>query len=129
MEDRHSVNNIDHLKRNYIKPTNGDKITKYAPYLKHCIFCLSKVNDNLDKCWFVPEDISCCICERCYEKFADMLGWKKSDGGDIDWTLRCPKCKTELKIVSNQDYVYLCEKCRILYDEAFDDEVELENSY
>lgn len=54
-----------------------------------------------------------------------MFHWRKLDGWDIDWTLRCPKCKTEPKVICNQDYVYACENCQTLYDETFDDELEL----
>lgn len=69
--------------------------------------------------------MSCCICEECFNDFKDMFHWRKLDGWDIDWTLRCPKCKTEPKVICNQDYVYACENCQTLYDETFDDELEL----
>lgn len=36
--------------------------------------------------WFVPEDISCCICENCYSDFKEMFEWKDLDGWDIDWS-------------------------------------------
>lgn len=35
--------------------------------------------------WFLPQDLSCCICEECYNDFKDEFKWKKLDGWDLDW--------------------------------------------
>ena len=78
---------VEYLKNKYINPTDGEEIAKHAPYLKKCIFCWEKVQDDLHQWWFMPEDMSCCICEECYNDFKEMFGWKQLDGWDIDWTL------------------------------------------
>ena len=49
------------------------------------IFCCEKVQDTPHQWWFIPEDLSCCICEECYNDFREMFHWKKLDGYDIDW--------------------------------------------
>ena len=84
-EDWRLLNDVEFLKDKYLNPTDGDEITKYAPYLKACIFCFEKVQDNSHQWWFVPEDLSCCICEECYNDFKSSFHWKKLDGWDIDW--------------------------------------------
>ena len=119
------LNDVEHLKNKCMNPTDGEEITKHIPYLKKCVFCWDEVQDSPHQWWFMPEDMSCCVCEECYNDFKEMFGWKKLDGWDIDWTLRCPRCGTELKVISNQDYVYSCENCKTLYDEAFMDEIGL----
>ncbi|MBQ6796459.1 MAG: hypothetical protein IJP10_00440 [Clostridia bacterium] len=77
--------------------------------------------DSLSQRWFITEEMDCCICEECYRDFKEMFIWKKLDGYDIDWSLRCPKCGTKLKTICNEDYVYECENCNVLYDESFDE--------
>lgn len=118
-------NDVDNLKNLDMNPTDGEEIVKRVRYLKKCIFCWDKVQDTPHQWWFLPSDMSCCVCEECYNDFNEMFSWKKLDGWDIDWTLRCPQCGTTLTIISNQDYVYECEKCKILYDEDFENEQEL----
>ena len=125
-DDWRLMNDVEYLKNKEINPTDGEELAKNAPYLKECIFCWEKVRDNFRQWWYLPTDMSCCICEECYNDFKDMFNWRKLDGWDIDWTMRCPKCHTELKVISNQDYVYSCENCNILYDENFEDELQLE---
>ena len=78
-------NDVEHLKDRNLNPTDGEEITKYAPYLKACIFCFEKVQDSYHQWWFVPEDLSCCICEKCYNDFKSNFNWKKLDGWDMDW--------------------------------------------
>lgn len=60
-----------------------------AAYLKgqykKCIFCWDKVCDSSYQAWFIPEDMSCCICEECYRDFKEMFAWKGLDGWDINW--------------------------------------------
>lgn len=124
-EWRLQINDVEYLKNKCINPTDGAEITEHMPYHKKCVFCWDKVENTHHQWWFMPEDMSCCICEECYNDFKEMFEWKALDGWDIDWTLRCPKCRTELTLVSNQDYLYKCEKCKVLYSQDFEDEVEL----
>ncbi len=53
--------------------------------MKHCIFCLDYINDDRHQYWYIPNDLSCCICENCYKDFNDMFMWKLLDGWDIEW--------------------------------------------
>ena len=78
-------NDVDYLKNAYINPTDGEEIAKHAAHHKSCIFCFEEVKDTPHQWWFMPEDMSCCICEECYNDFREMFGWKKLDGWDIDW--------------------------------------------
>lgn len=82
---RLTVNDAGYLKNQYINPTDGEEILKYAVYLKSCIFCLKEVRDTPHQRWYVPEDISSCICEECYNDFKEVFGWKLLDGWDIEW--------------------------------------------
>lgn len=70
-------------------------------------------NINFTDC----KDMSCCVCEECYNDFNEMFRWKELDGWDTGWNLCCPKCRTKLKVVDDEDYIYLCDNCKILYDE------------
>lgn len=84
-DDWRLLNDVEYLKDKYLNPTDGEEITKYAPYLKVCIFCFEKVQGSYHQRWLVPEDLSCCICEECYNDFKGNFNWKKLDGWDIDW--------------------------------------------
>ena len=122
---RLQINDVEYLRNKYINPTDGVEITEHMPYHKKCVFCWDKVENTHHQWWFMPEDMSCCICEECYHDFKEMFEWKALDGWDIDWTLRCPKCGAELSTVSNQDYKYECDSCKVLYSEDFEDEFEV----
>lgn len=39
------------------------------------------VQDNPYQRWFVPSDLSCCICEECYRDFKEMFRWKNLMAG------------------------------------------------
>lgn len=84
-DDWRLLNDVEHLKKAEINPTDGEEICKYAPKLKYCGFCLTPVQDNFHQWWFVTRDLSCCICEECYNDFKEIFGWKELDGWDIDW--------------------------------------------
>ena len=88
-DDWRLLNDVEYLKSKYMNPTDGEEIIKHVPYLKKCIFCWDKVQDSPHQWWFIPEDMSCCVCEECYHDFKEAFKWKKLDGWDIDWTLRC----------------------------------------
>lgn len=79
------TNDVVYLKNKSINPTDGEEIAKHAPYFESCIFCLEKVRNTPYQRWFVPEDMSCCICEECFNDFREMFGWKRLDGWDIVW--------------------------------------------
>ena len=85
-DDWRLLNDVERLKNKEINPTDGEEIVKHAPYLKKCIFCWDEVQDNPHLWWFIPTDMSCCICEECFNDFKDMFHWRKLDGWDIDWT-------------------------------------------
>lgn len=74
-------NDVEFLKNAYINPTDGEEICRYAPHLKRCEFCLEPVQNNLHQWWFVPTDLSCCICEECYNDFKEDFEWKNWTAG------------------------------------------------
>lgn len=78
-------NDVQHLKKAEINPTDGEEIHRHAPHLKYCEFCFEPVKDNPHQWWFIPLDLSCCICEDCYHDFKELFAWRKLDGWDIDW--------------------------------------------
>ena len=73
------------LKRKEINPTDGEEIGYYAPNLDHCAFCRTRVQYTRRQRWFVPTDLSCCICEECFYDFREMFQWRELDGWDIKW--------------------------------------------
>lgn len=79
------LNDVENLKGIELNPTNGEEICANAPHLKKCIFCWDAVKDDRNQWWFIPEDISCCICEECYKDCKDDFKWKILDGYDIEW--------------------------------------------
>lgn len=80
------LNDVDFLRKKYINPTDSEEICKKAPHLKNCIFCLDSLKDKYYLNWYIPADISCCICKYCYNDFKEMFEWKLLDGYDIEWT-------------------------------------------
>lgn len=84
-DDWRLQNDVEHLKNTSVNPTDGEEICRHAPYLKHCVFCFEPVKDTPYQHWFIPLDLSCCICEKCYHDFKEGFGWKKLDGWDIEW--------------------------------------------
>ncbi len=104
-DDWRLLNDVEYLKNKEINPTDGEEITAHAPYLKKCIFCLDIVQDDPRQWWFIPLDMSCCICEECYNDFKDTFGWRKLDGWDIDWTLRSSNRRNEQQVIAKQDNI------------------------
>ena len=51
-DDWRLLNDIEHLKNKCMNPTYGEEIVKYAPYLRKCMFCCNKVQDNPHPWWF-----------------------------------------------------------------------------
>lgn len=84
-DDWRLLNDVDNLRGIYLNPTTGKDIRANAPHLKCCIFCLDAVSDDTHQWWYVPEEITCCICEKCYKDFKDSFMWNDLDGWDIDW--------------------------------------------
>lgn len=82
-DDWRLLNDVEYLKCKYMNPTDVEEITKQVPDLEKCIFCWSKVQDSPNQRWFIPEDMSCCVCEDCYHDFKEMFRWKELDGWDI----------------------------------------------
>lgn len=79
------MNDVKCLKKAYINPTDGEEICKYASHLERCEFCSELVRNSPYQWWFVPVDLSCCICEECYNNFKDEFEWEKLDGWDMEW--------------------------------------------
>ncbi len=75
----------EHLRKACINPTDGKEISKHAPQLMRCEFCWEPVRNTPHQWWFVPADLSCCICEGCFNDLKEMFEWKKLDGWGIDW--------------------------------------------
>ena len=90
-EDWRLLNDAGYLKGKALNPTDGEEITMHAPYLQQCVFCFEKVQNSYHQRWFVPEDLSCCICEECYNDFKSNFNWKKLDGWDINWEETLPQ--------------------------------------
>ncbi len=84
---RLSVNSGALLQKACMNPTDGEEISKHAPQITRCEFCLEPVQNNPYQWWFVPSDLSCCICETCFNDFKEMFEWRKLDGQDIEWRL------------------------------------------
>lgn len=84
-DDWRLLNDVEHLKGKALNPTDGEDITKYAKHLKRCIFCLEEVKAISHQRWFIPEDLSCCVCEECYSDFRKTFNLKELDGYDIEW--------------------------------------------
>lgn len=120
-DDWRLLNNTEHLKKVSINPTNGEEICKNAPHLKHCEFCFEAVQDNPHQWWFVPIDLSCCICEECFHDFKEDFKWNHLDGWDIEWFVRCPHCGEILHTISVGEYPYSCPKCHTLYSTDLND--------
>lgn len=57
-DDWRLLNDVEYLKNKEINPTDGEEIAKHAPYLKKCIFCWNKVQDNPHQWWFIPTGMS-----------------------------------------------------------------------
>lgn len=84
-DDWRLQNDVEHLKKAAIHPTDGEELCRHAPHLKRCEFCFQPVQDTPHQRWFVPEDLSGCICEECYNDFKDDFEWKELDGWDVEW--------------------------------------------
>ena len=116
-DDWRLLNDVTYLRKAYINPTDGEEMCKHAPHLKRCEFCFEPVQDNIHQWWFVPENLTCCICEKCYNDFKETFEWKRLDGWDIKWFVRCPKCGEILRKTSYENYAYECSKCHTLLRE------------
>ena len=75
----------DSLKYKEINPTDGEELGLHAPHLTHCAFCWTPVEHTRHQHWFIPTDLSCCICEKCYHDFREYFHWWELDGWDIEW--------------------------------------------
>ena len=75
----------DSLKKKEINPTDGEELGFHAPYLDHCAFCWTQVEHTRYQHWFIPTDLSCCICEKCFYDFREIFQWRELDGWDIEW--------------------------------------------
>lgn len=84
-DDWRLLNNVEYLKNAYINPTDGEEIFTHTPHLKNCCFCLDAVQNSPHQYWYIPLNLSCCICEECFKNFKEMFAWKELDGWDIDW--------------------------------------------
>lgn len=84
-DDWRLSHNVEFLKKAELNPTDGEEICRHASHLKFCEFCLEPVQDSPHQWWFIPLDLSCCICEVCYSDCKESFEWKKLDGWDIDW--------------------------------------------
>lgn len=86
-DDWRLFNEVESLKDQSFNPTSGAEIFSKAPRLKKCIFCWDEIDQTNNSIWFIPEDISCCICKNCHDDFKEMFRWKDLDGWDIDWSI------------------------------------------
>lgn len=90
-DDWRLLNDVEHLRNREINPTDGEEVTMHAPHLQSCVFCMERVQNNPRQWWYIPEDISCCICEECFNDFKEMFEWKLLDGWDIVWDRNAEK--------------------------------------
>ena len=87
-DDRDALpDHVRRLKEAALNPTDGEEIFRNAPYLTSCEVCLKPVCDSPHQRWFLPHDLSCCICETCYHDFREAFKWKEIDGWDTDWDM------------------------------------------
>ena len=70
----------DGLKCKELNPTDGEELGLHAPYLTHCAFCWTQVEHTRHPFWYIPTDLSCCICEKCYHDFRELFQWRELDG-------------------------------------------------
>lgn len=108
-DDWRLLNDVEYLKDEYLNPTSGEEIVQNAPHLKTCVFCWDQVREDRYQRWFLPEDLSCCICENCHHDFKDMFQWKMLDGWDLDWTMW--DAKTIRQVITDPmilSYGYFC---------------------
>lgn len=84
-EDWRLLSVDEDMKYKEINPTDGEELGLHAPYLTHCAFCWTPVEHTRHQHWFVPTDLSGCICEKCYHDFREHFQWRELDGWDIDW--------------------------------------------
>ncbi len=84
-DDWRLLDDVEHLKKAALTPTDGEEISNHAPHLKRCKFCLEPVQNTCHQRWFVTLDLPYCICETCYKDFNEDFEWRKLDGWDIDW--------------------------------------------
>ncbi len=84
-DDWRLLNDVEYLQGVEINPTDGEEIYEHAPYLTKCQFCWEKVKNSRFQYWFITTDVSCCICDECFQDFKESFGWKLLDGWDIEW--------------------------------------------
>ena len=84
-EDWRLLGDVEFLKGKNIEPVCGDDLGQYRPNLKRCVFCLDEVKPRERQRWYVPEDKSCCICEKCFNDFREHFSWRLLDGWDVEW--------------------------------------------
>lgn len=84
-DDWRLANTVETLEGAALDPTDGEEIFRYASHLKRCELCLEPVRNTPCQWWFVTADLSCCICETCYNDLKEHFKWKKTDGWDINW--------------------------------------------
>lgn len=75
----------DGLKCKELNPTDCEELGLHAPYLTHCAFCWIQVEHTRHPFWYIPTDLSCCICEKCYHDFRELFQWRELDGWDMEW--------------------------------------------
>lgn len=79
------LNAVDYLKKASLNPIDGEEILQHSLNLKYCIFCLEPIQDTPYQKWFIPLDLSCCICEECFDDLKEEFQWRELDGWDIDF--------------------------------------------
>lgn len=84
-KDWRLLNDVEYLREAEMNPTDGEEITEKATNLNKCIFCWDVVENDGNQIWYIPKDVSCCICEECFNVFKDEFKWKLLDGWDIAW--------------------------------------------
>ena len=84
-KDWRLLNDVEYLREAEMNPTDGEEITEKATNLNKCIFCWDVVENDGNQIWYIPKDVSCCICEECFNFFKDEFKWKLLDGWDIAW--------------------------------------------
>lgn len=87
-DDWRLLNVDDDLFYREINPTDGEELGLHAPGLSHCAFCWTQVSHTRHQWWYVPTELSCCICEKCFRDFREMFHWRELDGWDIEWNVR-----------------------------------------
>lgn len=86
-DDWRLLNDADCLRDQYLDPVSSNEIILHLPELKHCVFCLEQLPEQLSyyERWYITPDRKNCVCESCFNDFREYFNLKSTDGWDVEW--------------------------------------------